>query len=165
VPASAAVSVLGLIGLVIKRSMRLGALEVKVETMWAFQMRRAVSETVASGMGTLNSPLKFSDLATASLEPIKQNLLDFWKTMPPGISDAEALLLIEARFGDDLLQYVCIPCKLSHGACLLLALTIAKQSTQFDLDPPRLGPISRAAALVSEFLKGRGNGSGANGPI
>ena len=92
VPASAAVSVLGLIGLLIKWSMRLGALEVKVETMWAFQMRRAISETVASGMGTLNSPLKFSDLAIASLEPIKQDLLEFWKTMPPGISDAEALL-------------------------------------------------------------------------
>jgi hypothetical protein len=33
---------------------RLGKLELKVETMWAFQMRRAVSEVISKGAATID---------------------------------------------------------------------------------------------------------------
>jgi len=119
----------------IKGAMRVGALEMKVDTMWAFQMRRAVSEVVSTGLGQLKSPVVFTDEARAALEPIREGLVGFWRTLPKGISDGEALLAIEMRFGDALLRLVCIPCGLSHGACLILALDIAKQSNVLDLNP------------------------------
>lgn len=130
-------TLLALVGFLVKGSMRLGALEVKVETMWAFQMRRAVSETITSGLGAMNSPLHFTEEAMASLDPIRADLIHFWGGLPPGTSDAEALLAIEQRFGDELLKDVCSPCGLSHGACLLLALAIAKQSSELTLDLAR----------------------------
>jgi hypothetical protein len=112
---------------------RIAGIDVKVDTMWAFQMRRALSEAVSSGLASVNSPIVFTPEAIASLDPIRDELLAFWKTVPEGTSDAAALLLIEARFGEDLLRLVCIPCGLSHGACLLLAMTIAKGSSQISL--------------------------------
>jgi hypothetical protein len=139
-------TLVALVGFLVKGSMRLGALEVKVETMWAFQMRRAVSETITTGLGQLNSPLHFTDAAIAALEPMRQQLLEFWKSVPPGTTDGEALLLIEARFGDEILKYVCIPCSLSNGACLLLALTIAKQSNEISFVPVPLGLMSGVGA-------------------
>lgn len=139
-------TLVALVGFLVKGSMRLGALEVKVETMWAFQMRRAVSETITTGLGQLNSPLHFTDAAVAALEPLHQQLLEFWKNVPPGTTDGEALLLIEARFGDEILKYVCVPRGLSNGACLLLALTIAKQSNEISFVPAQLGWLIRGRA-------------------
>jgi hypothetical protein len=141
-------TVLGAIVMLVKGAMRLGALEIKVETMWAFQMRRAVSETITTGLGQMKSPLIFTAAARAALDPIRGELLDFWKRLPRGISDGEALLAIEARFGDVLLRNVCIPCALSHGACLLLALDIAKQSGELDLTPAK---ARRAARSLGGF--------------
>jgi hypothetical protein len=131
---STAAALLGLVALVVRASMRLARVEVKVDTMWAFQMRRAMSEAVTSGIGSLNSPIKFREEAVAALEPIRSDLVDFWARLPPRVRDAEAALLIEGRFGDEILQRICIPFKLSHGACLLLALAVAKQSNDLSLD-------------------------------
>ena len=141
-----ATALVTIIAFLVKGSMRLARLELKVETMWGFQMRRAVSESVSSGIGQFNSPLVFSAAANAALDPIRQQLLDFWMTLTPLITDADALLAIEARFGNDLLRYVCTPCGLSHGACLLLALSIAKGSGGLNLAPARLGWLLRFAA-------------------
>jgi len=122
-----------LILFIIKSSREYGALETKVNTMWAFQMRRAVSEVVTSGLGTINSPLLFNDLAKKSLEPIKGRLVEFYDTLPKPTSDVMALLKIEEIFGSQLLELVCIPCGLTHGACLLLALTVAKKANVVDI--------------------------------
>ena len=115
-----------LLAAVVKIAIRYGSLSMQVQTMWEFQMRRAMTEAVYTGIGQINSPLQFTPEAIAALEPIKDRLTAFWKTLPRGASDAEALLLIENQFGAELLTYLCLPNKLSHGACLLLALTIAK---------------------------------------
>jgi len=37
---------------------RIARIEVKVDTLWDFQMRRAVAEAVSKGVATINSPLK-----------------------------------------------------------------------------------------------------------
>lgn len=122
------ISLIGLAVTAIKGAIELGAIKTKVDTMWAFQMRRAMSEVVERGIGTINSPIVFTEQAYLAMEPIKAELLAFWTVVVQPISDPDALLLIEATFGARLLHMVCVPCALSHGACLILALSIAKQS-------------------------------------
>jgi len=118
---------------IVRSSARFAKLELKVDTMWGFQMRRAMSEVVDKGIGTMNSPLIFNDDARKRLEPLKDDLISFYQKLPPATPDGEVLLAIEKDFGDDLLDRVCIPCGLSHGACLLLAMAIAKQTDILEL--------------------------------
>lgn len=106
---------------------------VKVDTMWAFQMRRAMSEVVEKGLGTMGSPLHFTQTAYDALAPIRQRLIDFYGNLPHNKCDAEILLDIEKNFGDELLDLVCLPCKLTHGACLMLAYAMAKQTTELEI--------------------------------
>jgi len=110
------------------------ALQVKVDTMWAFQMRRAISEVVEKGIGTMNSPMTIFQEARERLEPIKPRLIDFWETLGKKLSDTEAPLEIERQFGNELLTLVCVPCGLSHAACLIVALSVARQQATFDLE-------------------------------
>lgn len=111
---------------------RLDRAAVKVDTMWSFQIRRAMSEVVDKGLGDMNSPLHFNEMAYKSLEPIKSKLINFYSNLQP-MKDSEVLLAIESKFGDELLNLVCIPCGLSHGACLLLAYAVAKQTTDLEI--------------------------------
>jgi len=126
-------TIIAFIVFIIRSSARFAKLELKVDTMWGFQMRRAMSEVVDKGIGTMNSPLVFNDDARKRLEPLKDALIRFYQMLPPTTSDGEVLLAIEKDFGDDLLDRVCIPCGLSHGACLLLAMAIAKQTDVLEL--------------------------------
>lgn len=121
-------SLVGLLFAVFTASRRFGELETKVNTMWAFQMRRAFSEVVTSGIATVNSPLRFTEEAIKALDPIREELKALWVSLPESVrkSDVEVTLEIEKVFGERLLRMVCIPCGLSHGACLLLAMSIAK---------------------------------------
>jgi len=116
-----------------KIGQRLALIEDKVNTMWAFQMRRAMSEVVESGAGTKNSPLIFTEQAREAFGPFKKQLVEFYKTLPATMDDSEVLLEIERKFGDVLLDNVCIPFKLSHGACLLLAYAVARQTDTINI--------------------------------
>jgi hypothetical protein len=116
----------------VKASMWMGSIQTKVDTMWAFQMRRAVSEIASSGVGTVNSPITFTQDARSAMNPLKDELIAFNAGIEKK-SDAEALLEIERVFGDRLLKLVCLPCGLSHGACLLLALAVARQTELLSL--------------------------------
>lgn len=108
---------------------------VKVDTMWAFQMRRAVSEAVSSGLATLNSPLTFTSRALDTLAPIRDKLIAFGKEHK-GEDQLSLTYQIEAFFGDELLKDFCLPLKTSHGACILAALQIAKGApVEITFDP------------------------------
>ena len=130
------ISLANLIGFVIliwKAATKFGAIETKVETMWTFQMRRAMSEVVSSGLGSLNSPLLFTDEALCLMNPLKAELEAWWAALPKATCDSDALLKLEAEFGDRLLPGVCVPAKISHAACLLLALAVAKNENTIEL--------------------------------
>ena len=121
-------------GFIWKFSTDIAKLSVKVDVMWAFQMRRAVSESIEKGAATFNSPLTFSEDSKRRLEPIKASLIEFWANKGNKLCDGAVLLEIERLFGDDLLERVGVPCRLTHGACLLLALAVAKQSDSLELN-------------------------------
>jgi hypothetical protein len=104
---------------------RVAAIDAKQSTMWDFQIRRAMSEAVSSGAGHLASPLKFSDDVLHCLNGMRSEIVDFVRELPEK-PDSDVLLDIEREFGARLISDVCIPMHLSHGACLLMALYVAR---------------------------------------
>jgi hypothetical protein len=110
-------------------------MKLKVDTMWAFIMRRAVSEAIEGGLATLNSPLAFTRTALAALEPLAPSLRALAAAHPKA-SQLDLAFLIEQKYGEELLERFCIPFKTSHGACVLAALEIAKGAPiEISFDP------------------------------
>lgn len=127
------VSLLSIASVIYLAGVKLARMEVKVDTMWAFQLRRSMSETVEKGFGTLNSPLIFKPEYFVHLDPIKEELQLNAKNEWAKLDDADTLLAIERSYGDRLLNLTCLPCGLSHGACLLLALCVARGCATLDI--------------------------------
>lgn len=61
------------------------------------------------------------------LSGITADLQEFYRTTGKYLSVSDTMLEIERRWGDYLLKNLCIPRSLGMGACLVLALEIAKQ--------------------------------------
>ena len=130
--ASAGAVIAAVIRAAFRFSRRVAVLELKVETMWQFQCRRGQAEAVATGIATMNSPLRVDPHPILALGPIREQLVAFYDALPRPLGDSEAMLRLEARFGDELVRRLCVPFKLNQGACLLVALAVAKQSDQVD---------------------------------
>ena len=118
------VAILGIIWLA---GWRLAKLEVKVDTMWDFQLRRAVSEGLHQGAMTRNSPVEVTEEAKAWMRPVAQELREFYKRLGRRLDERTLTLEIERRYGDRILEEVCIPRGLYQGACLLIAAAVAKE--------------------------------------
>jgi len=96
-------------------------MEVKVDTMWNFQMRMAENELLNKGYATKNSPLAISPEALKLLEPIKGELRAFYESHGKNLTDHELELKLEKHFGELLSTLLCIPLKLEVGGCLIIA--------------------------------------------
>lgn len=105
---------------------RIAKIEVKVETLWAFLMRRGAAEAVSNDLATMESPLYFKESALVLLDPIKDGLHQLAAENPHD-NALELLFKIEAKFGVFLMMEFCIPMKTYYGACNLAALQVAKQ--------------------------------------
>ena len=110
----------------------MGQLSIKVDTMWDFQIRRGMSEAAKEGIAKINSPIKFTAEAMGRLEPIKIPLQQL-AVKYPTVKDSDLMLKIEQNFGEQLLKLVCVPYKVTQGACLLLALAVARNTDTLDL--------------------------------
>lgn len=105
-------------------AVKLTRLEVKVETMWGFLMKRAVVEGVERGMLAVNSPVRLEPHSAEMFEHLSEDLREFGKEFRS--KEVDLALEIEKKFGDRLLHEICIPNKLSFGVCLIIATAIAK---------------------------------------
>ena len=75
-----------------------------------------------------NSPILVTDEAKRWLGDLLPPLREFYaKLGQRNITDTELALEIERRFGDQLVQKVCIPHGLFMGACLLIAISALKE--------------------------------------
>ncbi len=105
---------------------RLSRIELKVDTMWDFQMRRGVAEAVSKGMGTVNSPLVVSPVVKEWYAPIADELISFYTDEGHKLEERDLFIAIEKKFGDRLLKEVCIPRGLFVGSCIWGAIDVAK---------------------------------------
>jgi hypothetical protein len=113
-------------------AVKITKIEVKVDTMWDYLLKRAAAEGVNRGLLTLNSPLKITPEGRAMLEKLRPKLREFYKQQPCELSERELARKIEAHFGDELVKEVCIPNNINLGVCVLLALGVARNTETLD---------------------------------
>jgi hypothetical protein len=120
------VSVVSLLGVVWLSAVKVTALEVKVEKIWNCLMKRAMSEAIVQGIAVHNSPVRITDETKRWMSDLIPPIKEFYvKLARREITDAELVLEIERRFGERILNEVCIPHGLYMGACLLIAIQAA----------------------------------------
>lgn len=115
--------------LLFQMSTKYAKLELKVDTMWEFLMRRGKAEAVRSGMAQLNSPIVFNAESMTWMDPFKPELQRFYAAFlkeNPKPTDMQLSFEIEKTFGDRILKEICIPKGIMLGACLQLAIAVAK---------------------------------------
>jgi hypothetical protein len=82
----------------------------------------------------MNKAITFTPEVQRALEPLRPELIEFWNTEGAKLTDdAVALLEIERRFGSKLIERICLPYGLTHGACLLIAMAVARQTATLKL--------------------------------
>jgi hypothetical protein len=107
-------------------------LKVQVETMWNFMLRRGMSEGIEKGLGTLNSPFIVSPDAVDKFGSLANDIRVFFGDKP-GLNEHEIALHLERSFGERILKEVCVPHKLAYGACLIVAIAIARGTNIVEL--------------------------------
>lgn len=105
----------------------------QLKTVWDFQMRRAQVEVILAERKSMPAVSTACDVIPRipahifmALATIAPDVRTFYRTLPPGISDDDAKLEIEERFGQWLMDNLCVPHNQTHGECLVYALSIAK---------------------------------------
>lgn len=105
---------------------KLTRLEVKVETMWGFLIKRAVVEGVLGDHMETHSPVRLINNSGSMLEHMAEEIhkryLEKWQKL----TEAEIGLEIEKEFGNRLVKEVCIPNGIGFGVCLVIAIAAAK---------------------------------------
>ena len=112
----------------VKHAREMATLTVKVDTMWSFTMRRAVSEAVNNDLMKHNSPLEITAKGYTYIKPMAQELWDHYQKYPVAVSDADLALAIERDFGERLLKEVCIQNNLLFGECIILAIEAVRKN-------------------------------------
>src|SRR5438046_568275 len=73
----------------IKNAAKIASIEVKVDTLWDFQIRRGFSEAVQKGIGTMNSPLILTEEAKSWLDCMAAELRRFYQTIGHKLNDRD----------------------------------------------------------------------------
>lgn len=101
-------------------------LELKVNTLWDFLMRRSIETGISNGVITMNSPIKSTESMEELLAPMINDFADFYKYSCCGLSDRDTFIAFEREFGDRILREICIPHKIHQGAAIFAAIDVAK---------------------------------------
>lgn len=121
------IGVIGILTSIHSRVVTLAKIEVKVDTMWDFTLRRGWGELVEKGQARMNSPLVLNADARAWMATMSTELRAFYARLGRRMSDRELAIEIERKYGDEILKKVCIPNGISAGACLIIALEVARE--------------------------------------
>lgn len=105
---------------------RQAQLELKVDLIWDFLIKRAMAEAVHVGAATMNSPLVIKEETREWFKDITPELQEFYHLKGFKLTDQALALEIERIWGEKILKDICIPYKLHQGACLIIAQHIAK---------------------------------------
>jgi hypothetical protein len=107
---------------------RIAKLEVKIDTIWDFIMRRALVEGLDKGVLARNSPTKITSEAR---QWFSNNLINelktFYQAYGKYLDRRDLFVEIEQRFGDPIMNEICVPHNLVRGSCILAAVHIAEE--------------------------------------
>lgn len=111
-------------------STKFARLSLQVETMWSFLVRRGQAEAVRTGIATLNSPIVMGEEAKTWIAHMAPELRELRIKLGPKITDDQLAFEIEKAYGERILKEVCIPHGLMLGACLQIAVAVAKEEPE-----------------------------------
>lgn len=117
-------------------SIKISLAETRLEnkTLWDFQLRRGALEAIGNGVATKNSPLTVREEYLTVSEELGVPLREFYSRIGrPAMTNAELAFQIERHFGSQIVDKVCIPHGLSYGACLIIAIAVAKGDPVIDV--------------------------------
>ena len=100
-------------------------IEYKVDTLWGFLIKRARVEVVNIGWGDMQSPVIVNATTIAAITPFIMDIVVFYgETLKrnPHIREQDLFIAIEEKFGDRIVEQVCIPHKVNLGACLIAVM-------------------------------------------
>lgn len=115
-------------------AVKITRIELKVDTLWDFQLRRGTAEGVGKGFMTLNSPVAIDTAALSWLSPLRDDLTAFYKKHGYSLSQQDLASEIERQWGERIMRDICIPRGVSHGVCLMIAIAVARGASTINLN-------------------------------
>ena len=95
--------------------------------------RRALQRLKIEGDFKMTAPVEPSEHVEIPVEvqdwlkELAQPLQDFYASLGRHLSTTDLAAEIELRFGNQIVQKMCIPHGLSQGACLIIAIEVARK--------------------------------------
>lgn len=120
------------LGLIYFATMRQSRIESRMEILWAFHIRRGISEAVEHGLLTSNSPLELKKNVVPKYPSLFESVRDFYDRLGgKKLSDVELVAQMEDRFWP-MIKPLCLKEKINDGACLAILLhTVRPESKYF----------------------------------
>ena len=108
------------------------------------------SPKVMEWLPDMSLPIKVSTEAISWLEELAPALRAFYRKLGRNISEKDLAIEIERRYGQEILEKVCIPHGLFQGACLLIAMEVARESTLPNTGDEASDKVLKAADEASD---------------
>jgi hypothetical protein len=106
---------------------KLEQIQERVDTMWAFQLRRGLREVAQKGLGKINSPITLTREAESLMQPLVPELKQFYKIIHgEELGLVDLAIKLEQQFGHRLSEEVCTKASISDAACLVLAIAMLR---------------------------------------
>lgn len=103
------------------------SIESKLTTIWDYLIKRAETEFIVKGLGTINSPYLITDEVRSWYAPISKDLKNFYIKIGVNLTAQELFVMIHKEFGEWIKNNICIPHGLESGSCILAAIAVAKE--------------------------------------
>ncbi len=85
--------------------------------------------------------------------PLMHKLQNFYATTGKHLSDTELFIALEQRFGDEILNTICVPFGLTTGSCLIIARQLLRETEVSSASSPGK---KRLFSFLDTFLRERG---------
>ena len=120
-------------------SYRAGRLELKVDTLWDFIIRRGKVEAVKMEWGELHSPIRLNVRGLDVVKPFLDKFLPFYIQLlqrNPPMAEQEMYIEFEREFGDFIMEKMCIPLGVTAGACLIAIVAACRMEHEKHEEAP-----------------------------
>ncbi len=110
---------------------KIARIELKVDTLWDFIIRRAVGETISKGLGSFNSPFEVHENICELVRPyVPQIEAKLGKDKLKKISNRDLFIYIEKNYGEMFFAKICAPYGFNKGACVLATMNLLNRNME-----------------------------------
>ncbi len=97
-------------------------------TMWAFQKRRGIVEALEKNMIESPTAVSLTEVWRRRFAKLKDPLLSWYKAQGRDLDPDELFEQIEANFGQQIVDEICVPFRLKEASCLVAAVLLIREN-------------------------------------